>query len=255
MFMKKLFLLIIFIFTINGGSLYALPKPEYDLYTHITAKAGLFFDNPDEINSAISALGYPEIKSDIAPYIGINYAANHFPFLFYSIPNIFFSLDVRFPLERKSTNILATELKTTSLFIELVGFHDLINNITVYPIMGFGFSWTNLDLYDTIPNPKIVDITNGSAKRTRFSKFNALLNLGGGMDYKINIVQDYMKKVNLIVGLNIRYSLNLDVLGLYDKSWTSAGKDVSGLPDYHAPGLSIEMKVGVEYLQKTPKTN
>ena len=253
--MKKLFLSILFIFTINGANLNALQKPEYDLYTHITAKAGLFFDNPDEINSAISALGYPEIKSDLAPYIGINYAANHFPFLFYSIPNIFFSLDVRFPLERKSTNIFSSELKTTSVFFELEGFHDLINNITVYPIVGFGFSWTNLDLYDTLLNSDIREITNGSVKRTRFSKFNALLNLGGGMDYKVNLVQDFMKKVNLIVGLNIRYSLNLDVLGLYDKSWASAGKAVSGLPDYHAPGLSIEMKVGVEYLQKTPKTN
>lgn len=248
--MKKPSLIILFIFIITGKQLLALEKPEYDIYTHLTAKAGLYFDETDEINEALKTLCYPEMQTSVVPYLGINYAANHFPFLFYSIPNIFFSIDFRIPLERRSTDNLSTELKTSSLFIELEGFHDLINNITVYPIVGFGFSWTNLDLYDTSSNPGTVEIINGSVKRTRFSKFNALLNLGGGFDYKINLTHDYLKKVNLILGLDVRYSLNLDAFGVYDKSWRAAGKPVSGLPDYHAPGLSIEIKMGVEYLEK-----
>jgi hypothetical protein len=114
--------------------------------------------------------------------------------------------------------------------------------------MGFGVSWSNLDLVNDSTN--VSDDFLNQNGNVRFNKFNLLLNLGGGMDYKINITGDYLKKVNVILGLNIRYSLSLDVLGLYDKRWSSAGNYIDGLPDYHAPGLSIELKFGLEKLEK-----
>ncbi len=228
---------------------FALEKPEYDLYTHLCIKSGMYFDNTSDINKIITESGYPAIEKENVFYIGFNYASNHFPFPFYHIPNIFISLDVRIPFDRNVKNEnKSSALKTYSLFLELEGFHDLINKITVYPILGFGASWSHLDLTND-SSFNFNKVSNKSGYE-RFSKFNLLLNLGGGMDYKIYITEDYLKKVNLILGLNIRYSLSLDILGLYDKRWSSAGKYIDGLPEYHAPGLSIEFKFGLEKLEK-----
>ncbi|OGU13213.1 MAG: hypothetical protein A2X61_05300 [Ignavibacteria bacterium GWB2_35_12] len=217
-------------------------------------KPGIYFDNLSDINKIITENGFPAIESEHVYYIGFNYASNHFPFPFYHIPNIFISLDVRIPFERTIENgNKSTSLKTYSFFLELEGFHDLINNIAIYPIIGLGCSITHLDLRkDSLIEFKDFLSNPGNS---RFTKFNLLLNLGGGMDYKVNLAEDYMKKINLLFGLNIRYSLNLDVLGLYDKRWTSAGQYIDGLPEYHAPGLSIEMKVGIEKLEKIKKSN
>ncbi|TAL66892.1 MAG: hypothetical protein EPN82_16675 [Bacteroidetes bacterium] len=227
----------------------ALEKPEYDLYTHICFKPGLYYDNTEELSNILAENGFPEIKPENVYYIGFNYASNHLPFPFYHIPNIFMSFDLRIPFERTVENgNRASSLKTYAFFLELEGFHDLINNIAIYPIIGFGCSITHLDLR----NDSSIDFKDFITKagNSRFTKFNLLLNLGGGMDYKINLTEDYKKKINFIVGLNIRYSLNLDVFGMYDKRWSSAGKSINGLPDYHAPGLSIELKFGLEKLEK-----
>ena len=242
-------LLKIFIFITSIPVLFALEKPEYDLYTHLSVKPGIYYDNTDDLNLVLIENGYPEIKPGCVYYLGFNYASNHLPFPFYKIPNIFISFDLRIPFDRiTESNNKTSSLKTYSFFLEIEGFHDLINNIAIYPIIGFGASITNFN----ITNDTTVEFNNiiKSSGSAGFTKFNLLLNLGGGMDYKINITEDFRKKVNLIAGLNIRYSLNLDVFGLYEKRWSSAGKSIDGLPEYHAPGLSIELKLGLEKLEK-----
>ncbi|MBI5324807.1 MAG: hypothetical protein HZB41_05970 [Ignavibacteriae bacterium] len=249
----KIKFLILFLLFLSINASHALEKPEYDLYTHICLKQGIYFDSPSELNSILSENGYPKIEPGNVFYIGLNYSSNHFPFPFYRIPNIFLSFDLRIPFDRNSGAEKYSALKTYSVFLELEGYHDLINDITVYPILGLGASISHLDLRnDSIIDYQDILIKNGSA---RFTKFNLLLNLGGGLDYKIKITEDYLKKLNLLVGLNIRYSLNLDVFGLYDKRWSSAGKSIDGLPGYHAPGLSIELKIGLEKLEKIKRIN
>ncbi|MGA2297577.1 MAG: hypothetical protein ABSG15_08530 [FCB group bacterium] len=247
--MKSLFKISILLLILFSTSAQALEKVPYQLLTQMSIKTGVYYDEIDEMNQFLRNYGFPVIDRANVFYMGFNYAANHIPFLIYPLPNIVISTDFRFPFARQVQKESTVSLNSYSCFLEAMGFHDIINNITIYPIIGLGISWTNLDIKGNYVELDSPGVFNAGKYGYRFSKFNALFNLGGGADYRLTLSEDYRKKVSMLFGLNVRYSLSLDVFGMYNKSWTSNGQSVP-LPSYHAPGLSIELKIGIEYMQR-----
>jgi hypothetical protein len=249
MIMKKVLITTISFFVFINTS-YSLYKAPYHLLSQFSLKSGVYFDNLTDINKFLKTNDFPELSPENVWYFGLNYTSNHFPVVLHDLPNIYLSLDFRYPVTRSIEKNYSVKMQTPSIFIEAGGFQDIINHLTMYPILGFGLAWTDLDITSNGNNIESEKIIKNESKSYSFTKFNALLNLGGGFDYRYSLREELMQKVSLIIGINVRYSLSLDAFGMYDRYWKSNGLRVVDMPSYHAPELSIELKLGIEFLQR-----
>jgi hypothetical protein len=247
--MKKIIILIICFFVLLNTS-YSLYKAPYHLLSQFSFKSGIYFDNLSDINKYLKINEFPELLPESVWYYGLNYTSNHFPVVLHDLPNIFLSIDFRYPVARSIEKNYKVQMQTPAIFLELGGFQDIINHLTMYPILGFGLAWTDLDITSNGNSIEFDKIIRNESKSYSFTKFNALFNLGGGFDYRYTLREELMQKVSLIIGLNVRYSLSLDAFGMYDRYWKSNGLKVVDMPSYHAPELSIELKLGIEFLQR-----
>ena len=246
--MKLILLTVVIVFSVSNSSM-GLDSPFEEHSFNVNY--GFYFDNIKDLNKYFELNKLPEINKNYGEFISLNYSTNECPFLFDQPNHIFYSFSFLLPLPRYFTdNNYNNNLYTYSLFLETFIFESYLKKITIKPIVGIGFSQTNLVIRktnSTLNELKNLDMETNSA--FRFTKFTALLNLGGGGAFRFKLIDDAFKTKNLIFGFDVRYSISLDVFHLYNDKWKLDKTNVD-LPNYYAPELSIEFYVGVEVLKK-----
>ena len=205
---------------------------------------GIYYDNTEDINNFLSKNSLPNVKPEHVFYSGIQYKSNSMSLLNDKVYQYLYSFELRVPFTRsvKSPDY-SIELQAWSFSAEITTFESFIKTVTVHPILGFGVSNSNLSITSKNTNEEFF---TGNGTYSNFDKFTFLLNIGGGCDYRLNILENGKDTKNIIFSFEARYSISLDKLNLYNDSWTAGTKIIKEIPSYYAPGLSIEIKLGYE---------
>lgn len=210
----------------------------------IAITGGTYYDDIEDINNFLSKNSMPNIKPEHVYYSGIQYKANSISLLNDKVYEYLYSFDLRLPFTRRIENSdFSVELQSWSFFTEITTFESFIKMLTVHPILGFGISNSNFTI---IHKNKNEGFFPGNGIYSSFNKFTLLLNIGGGCDYRLNILKEDKESINIIFSFEARYSISLDKLKLYNANWTIGMESIKDIPSYYAPGLSIELKVGFE---------
>ncbi len=213
--------------------------------------AGIYYDNTENINRFLQKNNLPRFETGYVYFAGCHYKSNYLPLLSNIAHKVLFSFDIRFPFARKVENPdYSVEMQTHSFFVELTAFESYIKTVTVHPILGFGLSSTSF----IIERKNRGDMSDGFLTKESgffsFKKTTALFNIGGGCDLRINWTDNTLETKNILFSFEARYSIALDFTNFYNSNWTLAGSDENEIPDYNAPGLSIEIKIALETQKK-----
>jgi len=220
--------------------------PKTDIFSVST---GIYYDNPNNINSLLKKIIMTDDFMGHVYYFGISYKVNHNPIISNKPYFLLYSLDFKFPITRKTSNVYYNaELQTYSLSAELSVFESYMKIVTVHPVIGIGFSKTELLMPIKYNEEHMIHYLDN--KMNKYEKSNLNLILGGGCDLRINIRESEQEVKNFLISFEVKYALNLDVLKILDGKWQVGSSEVPGLPDYTLPGLSIELKLGIENQRK-----
>lgn len=245
----KITLLFFIIFIILSNASLGFDSPLEEHILDLTY--GLYYDNSKSLNQFFENNNIPLIEKNYTKTVGLNYHTNICPFLFDEPSHFFYSVSLVLPVTHSIRgDNFDNELQTYSLFLETFVFESYLKKITIRPILGIGLSQTELIIRksdDGFVEFKELNIKTNSA--IRFTKFSALLNIGGGGAFRYKLIDDAFKTKNLILGFDIRYSIPLDILNIYNDKWKVYKSNIS-IGDYHAPGLSLDFYLGIEVQKK-----
>ncbi|MFC2130062.1 hypothetical protein ACFLSQ_01385 [Bacteroidota bacterium] len=213
--------------------------------------SGIYYDNTEDINRFLKKNNLPQLETANVYFAGCHYKSNYLPLFSNIAHKVLYSFDIRFPFTRKVDNPdYSVEMQTHSFFVELTAFESYIKTVTVHPILGFGLSSTNL----IIERKNRAGISDGFLEKEsgfyNFKKTTALFNIGGGCDLRINWLDNAIETKNILFSFEARYSIALDFTNIYNTNWTLSSSDENEIPDYYAPGLSIEIKIALETQKK-----
>ena len=153
---------------------------------------GIYYDNSKDMNRFLENNDLPPINTTDVKYISINYSTNQCPFFYDEAKHIFYSISLRLPFTRYfGNNNYENTLQTYSFFFETFIFESYLKRITIRPILGFGLSQTDFTIRKI--NGDFIDLNTLNIKSNstiKFTKFTALLNIGGGGAFRYKIIDD-----------------------------------------------------------------
>jgi hypothetical protein len=243
--MKTILLILLFSFPlVSVAEEFYYPKTDI-----FSVSGGIYYDNPGKINSMLKkVIGADDLISHVY-YLDFNYKINHNPIIWNSPYFILYSLNLQVPFSRKTSNIYYNaELQTYSASVEISTFESYVKTVTVHPLIGLGLSYTELLM--PVKYSEALGINCVDDKMNKYEKSNLNLILGGGSDLRLNLRESEQERKNLLLSFEVRYSINLDVLGIIGGDWEVGRYAAIGIPDYIGPGLSIELKIGIENQRK-----
>jgi hypothetical protein len=210
---------------------------------------GIYYDDSRNFNEFLSAFDLPEFSEQYQYYQSVNVKSNYIPFIFDDLHSVLYSIDIRLPFNRELINGKdKVSLNTYSYFLEFTGFESFLRYLTVHPFVGIGYSQTSLSINSS--DKFLFGTKNQLVNDVEIEKSTLLFNLGGGFDYRKKIIESESTRVNLLVSFNAKYSMCLDAWKINDSNWKSEGQTIEQLPQYYAPGLSIELGIGLEFQEK-----
>jgi hypothetical protein len=209
---------------------------------------GIYYDNLDDINKFFVSNDLPKLEPEYQFYTSLYFRTNFIPLIFEDSHSIIYSMDFRIPCNRK-VQVSGNEinLNTYSFFTEFSSFESYLKPITVHPFVGLGYSFTKMEIKLTDNKQEIFQKLSSEEMNFEFSKSTLLFNLGGGIDYRTNLKKLTDSKINLLFSFNARYSMCLNAFRINDSNWKYNNATVIDLPNYYAPGLSIELGLAIEY--------
>jgi hypothetical protein len=220
--------------------------PKTDIFS---VSSGIYYDNPDKINSLLKKIIKTDNLISHVYFVRLNYKFNHNPIISNKPYFILYSLGLQIPFSRHSNNVFYNaELQTYSTTIEVSVFESYLKTVTVHPVIGLGYSLTELLM--PIKYNSEFGINYLDDKVNKYEKSNLNLILGGGSDLRLNLRESEQERKNLLLSFEVRYSINLDVLGIIGGDWEVGRYAARGIPNYIGPGLSIELKIGIENQRK-----
>lgn len=239
------FVFSLILFSINISCLiaaYYIPKTNI-----IGTGFGIFYDDIQDMNNFLVDNELPELSNNYQYYVSLNLKSNYLPFICDDSHSILYSIDFKLPLEREVSNVkYIVNLNTYSFFAEFSAFESFLRYLTVHPLVGVGFAETKMKIQTNTEQNEFLNGLGATQTVYDFDKSTILFNLGGGFDYRKNLSNFENSRLNLLISLNARYSMCLDVWRINESDWKFDGK-TTVLPKYYAPGLSIELYISMEF--------
>lgn len=220
--------------------------PKTDIFS---VSGGIYYDNPGKVNSLLKKVIVTEDLTSHVYYLGLSYKFNHNPIIWNNPYFILYSLNLQVPFSRKTNNVYYNaELQTYTASVEISTFESFIKTVTVHPLIALGLSYTELLM--PIKYNETFGINYVDDKINKYEKTDLNLILGGGSDLRLNLSESATERKNLLLSFEVRYSINLAVLGIIGSEWRVGSYKSEGIPSYTGPGLSVELKIGIENQRK-----